>query len=137
MVLIADGREKRNIIKKYPHTKPYLKRKGNLYIAEENNTLIGFAFVQKRSIVNEPNKFENLILVIEVFDEGKRNKGFATKIINLIKEDAKQNNIYQLIAYYQKENMSSHKLWVKNNFCITHLSTKDKKDFGCVATYKI
>lgn len=65
MIRVANYRDKRNIIKQYPHTKSYLKRKGILYVDEEDNAYRGFAFVQKRNVINELNKIENLILVIK------------------------------------------------------------------------
>ncbi len=50
MIRSANYKDKRNIIKKYPHTKPYLKRKGTLYIDEEKNEYRGFAFVKKEML---------------------------------------------------------------------------------------
>lgn len=137
MIRVANYKDKRDIIKKYPHTKPYLKRKGILYVDEEDNEYKGFAFVQKRKVVNELNKIEDLILVIEVFQEKDRNKGIASNLVKNIIENAQKNGSYQIIAYYQKNNIASHKLWVKNRFSVIEVFTADSNSLGCIATYKI
>lgn len=137
MIRVANYRDKRNIMKQYPHTKPYLKRKGTLYIDESDNEYRGFAFVQKRNVVNETNLTEDLILVIEVFLEKDRNKGIASNLVKKIIDDARENGVYQIVAYYQKNNIASHKLWIKNRFSVVEVLTADSKSLGCIATYKI
>lgn len=137
MIRVANYRDKRNIMKQYPHTKPYLKRKGILYIDEEDSEYRGFAFVQKRNVVNETNLTEDLILVIEVFLEKDRNKGIASNLVKKIIDDAQENGVYQIVAYYQKNNTASHKLWIKNQFSVVEVLTVDSKSLGCIATYKI
>lgn len=138
MVKIATFREKRWIIGKYPHTRKFLNRKGLLYIATENESCIGFAFIQKRKMVNEPFLTEELILVIEVMREEWRRKGVASELIAKIKEDARARGRYQLIAYYQKENISSHKLWMKNGFGIAvERQAESGKITGCQAVFKL
>ena len=137
MIRVASYRDTRNIVKQYPYTKPYLKRKGVLYIDEEDNEYRGFAFVQKRNVVNESNLTEYLILVIEVFQEKDRNKGIASNLVKKIIDNAKENSVYQIIAYYQKNNIASHKLWVKNRFSVIEVLTADSNSLGCIATYKI
>ncbi len=137
MIRIANYRDKRNITKNYPHTKQHLKRKGILYIDEYNEQCRGFAFVQKRNVVNELNKIEELILAIEVFREKDRNKGIASNLVKKIINDAQANGSYQIIAYYQKNNIASHKLWIKNQFSVIEVLDANSNSFGCIATYKI
>lgn len=137
MVRTAYYKDKRNIIKQYPHTKQFLKRKGILYVDEEDNEYRGFAFVQKRKVVNESNKIEDLILVIEVFREKDRNKGIASNLVKKIIDNAKQNGVYQIVAYYQKSNTASHKLWIKNQFSVIGVLDTNTNSVSCIATYKI
>lgn len=138
MVKIATFREKRWIIGQYPHTRKFLNRKGLLYIATENESCIGFAFIQKRRMLNEPSLTEELILVIEVLREELRRKGVASELIDKIKEDAAARGRYQLIAYYQKENIPSHKLWMKNGFGIAvERQAESGKITGCQAVFKL
>lgn len=137
MIRVANYRDKRNIIKQYPHTKSYLKRKGILYIDEEDNEYRGFAFVQKRNVINEINKIEDLILVIEVFREKDRNKGIASNLVKKIIDNAQENGVYQIIAYYQKNNIASHKLWVKNQFSVIGVLDTNTNSVSCIAVYKI
>ena len=137
MIELASYRDKKQIIKSYPYTKPYLKRKGTLYVDKINDECRGFAFVQKRKIVNEPNKTEDLILVIEVFKEENRNKGIASALVQHIISEARRNGSYQIIAYYQKNNIPSHKLWIKNSFSIIGVKNSVTQMVSCIATYKI
>lgn len=137
MIRVANYIDKINIMKQYPYTKPYLKRKGILYIDEEDNEYRGFAFVQKRNVVNEIILTEDLILVIEVFQEKDRNKGIASNLVKKIIDNAHENGVYQITAYYQKNNIASHKLWIKNSFSVIEVLTADSNSLGCIATYKI
>lgn len=138
MVKIAAFREKRWIIGQYPHTRKYLSRKGILYIATKDEICIGFALIQKRKLVNDPSLTEELILVIEVLQEEWRRKGVASELIAKIKEDAAARGRYQLIAYYQKENISSHKLWIKNGFGIAvERQAQSGEIVGCQAVFKL
>ncbi len=136
MVTTAIPRQKRWIIKNYPHTKNYLKRKGILFIIEECNEIVAFAFVQRRNIINEPEKYENLILVIDVIKEDRRKHGLGTELVNAIKDYSLNSNVYQVIAYYEKDNMASHKLWVKNDFNVFDTEDDAGNIIGCVAIWK-
>mgnify|MGYP000001849385 CR=1 FL=1 len=108
-------RKKRQIIRQYPHTKSFLKRKGILSVAAKAGRLLGFAFVQRRKITTEPRLTEDLILVIEVFSPAERCKGIASALVGHIKEQAVAAESYQVIAYYAPDNLPSHKLWIKNS----------------------
>ena len=97
----------------------------------------GIRFCSKKKIVNEPNKTEDLILVIEVFKEENRNKGIASDLVQHIISEARRNGSYQIIAYYQKNNIPSHKLWIKNSFSIISVKNPVTQMVSCIATYKI
>lgn len=133
----ASFAEKRQIIRQYPHTKPFLKRKGTLAVALEGGQPLGFAFVQRRKIATEPRLTEDLILVIEVFDPAARRKGIASALVRHVKEQAAAAGSYQVIAYYAPDNLPSHKLWIKNQFCVSPPDRKlDSSLSSCCALYK-
>ncbi len=136
MVKIATYKQKKWITKNYPHTKNYLKRKGTLYIYENNEDIDAFAFIQRRNIVNNTDKYEDLILVIEVFDENKRCNGIGTALVNVIKENALCTGAYQVIAFYETHNIPSHKLWIKNDFGVSSVTDRNGNNIGCVAIWK-
>lgn len=52
-------------------------------------------------------------------------------------DDAREKGVYQTVAYYQKNNTASHKLWIKNQFSVVEVLTADSKSLGYIATYKI
>lgn len=133
----ASFSEKRQIIRQHPHTKSFLKRKGILSVAAKAGRLLGFAFVQRRKITTEPRLTEDLILVIEVFSPAERCKGIASALVGHIKEQAVAAESYQVIAYYVPDNLPSHKLWIKNQFCVTPPDPKlDRHLSSCCALYK-
>lgn len=133
----ASFSEKRQIIRQHPHTKSFLKRKGILSVAAKAGRLLGFAFVQRRKITTEPRLTEDLILVIEVFSPAERCKGIASALVGHIKEQAVAAESYQVIAYYAPDNLPSHKLWIKNQFCVTPPDPKlDRHLSSCCALYK-
>ncbi len=101
MVKFATHKQNKWIIKNYPHTKKFLKRKGTLYVYEVNEKVEAFAFVQRRNVVNEPEKYEDLILVIEVFNQKNRCNGIGTALVDAIKENATKTDAYQVIAFYE------------------------------------
>lgn len=133
----AAFKEKKQIIRQYPHTRQFLKRQGILYIAAEKAQALGFAFVQRRKLFNETSRFEDLILVIEVFEPEHRCKGIASALVERIRERATADECYQVIACYAPNNLASHNLWIKNRFCVTPPDQRQNRNLsGCYAVWK-
>lgn len=137
MIRVASLKEKRFIIKHYPHTAQFIKRKGTLYISVDERRISGFAFVQKRNLVNEKHLKEALILVIEVFKLEDRQRGIASQLVEQVKKDAAEQGCYQVIAFYQQSNTASHKLWLRNQFGVMSITQPDGSVSGCCAICKL
>ena len=73
---------------------------------------------------------EAFINVIEVFDEGMRCKGIASLIVEKCIDVAKEKGCYQIRAYCDINNISSHKLWEKNKFAILPVTMEDGRTIG-------
>lgn len=133
----ATFREKKQIIRQHPHTRQFLKRQGILYIAAEQALILGFAFVQRRKLFHETALFEDLILVIEVFEPERRRKGIASALVDQVRQRAAADGSYQVIAYYAPNNLASHALWIKNRFCVTPPDKRQDENLsGCCAVWK-
>lgn len=111
--------------------------RGSYLLRPKPGGCLVFAFVQRRKIATEPRLTEDLILVIEVFSPAERCKGIASALVGHIKEQAIAAESYQVIAYYAPDNLPSHKLWIKNQFCVTPPDPKlDRHLSSCCALYK-
>ena len=120
MVTIRLGAEKdKELLKtQHPQTAPVLGDGGYLIVAEDNGQIVGFLWAFKRKIPAPVEQEELFINVIEVFPEELRYQGLATQMLAEIKKIAINENCYQLRAYCDIRNVSSHRLWVKNGYGI-------------------
>ena len=132
MVTIRLGAEKEiELLRtRHSHTVPVLGDGGYLIVAEENDQIIGFLWAFKRKIPAPIEQEELFINVIEVFPEELRCQGLATRMLGEAKRIAINENCYQLRAYCDIRNVSSHRLWVKNGYGINPVALPDGNIVG-------
>ncbi len=110
---------------------------GDLICCGQSRAAAWFCICAAQEDYHEPRLTEDLILVIEVFSPAERCKGIASALVGHIKEQAVAAESYQVIAYYAPDNLPSHKLWIKNQFCVTPPDPKlDRHLSSCCALYK-
>lgn len=109
----------------YPHTIPVLDDGGYLIVAEQNNIIVGFLWAFKRKIPAPIEQEELFINVIEVFPEELRCQGVASRMLNKVREIAMEEKFYQLRAYCDIRNISSHRLWAKNGYSINPVASPE------------
>lgn len=120
------------VLEKYPYTAQVIGEGGYMVVAVEGESIIGFAWCFMRKVQAPVEVNEAFINVIEVFDERNRCKDVASLIVNKCIEIAKEKGCYQIRAYCDKSNVSSHKLWEKNKFAISPVAMPDR---GIVGSY--
>lgn len=121
-----DAEIDKNLLRaQYPHTVPVLCDGGYLVVAEENDQIVAFLWAFKREISAPIEREEMFINVIEVFPEGLRCQGLATRMLECLKEIAIAEKVYQLRAYCDIRNIPSHRLWVKNGYGINPVTMAD------------
>ena len=132
MVTIRLGAEKEiELLRtRHSHTVPVLGDGGYLIVAEENDQIVGFLWAFKRKIPAPIEQEELFINVIEVFPEELRCQGLATQMLGEAKRIAINENCYQLRAYCDIRNVSSHRLWVKNGYGINPVALPDGNIVG-------
>ena len=132
MVTIRLGAEKEKELlrTRHPQTVPVLGDGGYLIVAEGNDQIVGFLWAFKRKIPAPIEQEELFINVIEVFPEELRCQGLATQMLAEIKKIAIKESCYQLRAYCDICNVSSHRLWVKNGYGINPVALPDGNIVG-------
>ena len=96
--------------------KIYNKNNNIIYVAKDNNKIVGYIYCKITSIENGPTiQLEALIDGIYVLED-YRNQGIATALINKIKEWAKQKNIKYLLLNVLEENENAIRLYYKEGF---------------------
>ena len=118
------------ILTHYPYTADVLGDGGYLIVAEKNDQIVGFLWAFKRKISAPIEQEELFINVIEVFPEELRCQGLATRMLEWLKEIAVAEKVYQLRAYCDIRNVSSHRLWVKNGYGINPITLPDGNIVG-------
>jgi len=114
--------EKQELLSKYPHTRNVIRDGGVLILALKSDEAIGFLWMFKRRIPAPVDREEWFINVIDVLDESNRCKGIGSSLVKKAIEYAKRDGVYQIRAYCDAANVSSHMLWVKNGFLISPVS---------------
>ena len=122
--------DRTQIIATYPYTANVLGDGGYMIVAEENDQIVGFLWAFKRKIPAPIEQEELFINVIEVFPEELRCQGLATRMLERLKEIAVAEKVYQLRAYCDIRNVSSHRLWVKNGYGINPVALPDGNIVG-------
>ena len=134
IVKLGTEADKNYILKKYPHTFQVIYGDGYLVTACENDEIIGFAWTFTREIPIV-NKTEDFINVIDIFSEENRRKGIASLMVQKIIELAREHGSYQVRAYCDINNVSSHMLWLKNGFSISPVKMPDNQIVGSYVAY--
>ena len=126
-------------MRKYPPTEAVIGREGYLVGARSQDEIIGFAYVFRRPIPAPlPEGYtEDFINVIDVFDTSMHNRGIGSRIVAKCIETAEKAGSYQLRAYCDISNVASHRLWLKNGFCISPVKQRDGSIPGSFVTYRL
>ena len=134
---IGTALDKEQILKQYPYTAQVIHDDGYIVIATNDEEIMGFAFVFRRSIPAPvaDNYMEDFINVIEVFNETDRNHGIGSALVEKCIEVARANKNYQIRAYCDINNVTSHRLWIKNKFGISPVKMPDGSILGSFVTY--
>ena len=129
-IRIGTEEDKRDILGKYPHTKEVLGEDGYLVVAEENENIEAFAWAFVQKIPAPIDKSEMFVNVIETFEPKNQCKGIASELLKKLIQLAKEKSLYQIRAYCDINNVSSHKLWEKNNFTISPVKNQNGQILG-------
>lgn len=135
IIRIGTEEEKELILSKYPYTSSVMYQGGSLVIAYENNEIIGFSWSFRRDIPVSIGKTEDFINVIEVFNAEHRCKGVGSLIVQKCIDVARENGSYQVRAYCDVNNISSHMLWVKNGFSVSPVKMQNEQIVGSYVAY--
>ncbi len=133
-IRIGTEEDKRDIIGKYPHTKQVLGKDGYLVVAEENENIEAFAWAFVQKIPAPIDKSEMFVNVIETFEPKNQCKGIGSELLKKLIQLAKEQSLYQIRAYCDINNISSHKLWEKNNFTISPVKNQNGQILGSYVT---
>ena len=127
MINIKNGTEsdKQRLLSKYPNLDKFFFGNGRLVIAENGNEIVGFLWAHKRKISAPVEAEEMFINYITVFEPELRRRGIGTQMVQKIIEIAKAEQVYQIRAKVKTENVSSHRLWLKNKFSISPAQMPD------------
>lgn len=78
-----------------------------MYIITENNDIIGQIRLDKH---------DDIAIISYAIESNNRNKGYGTKVLNLIKLEAIRNNISIIEGFVKQNNIASIKAFRKNGF---------------------
>ena len=110
-----------NINNFYPNI--YNKDNNKLFIAIDDNNIIGYIYVKLISTDGIDNNKELLIDALYI-EEDYRNKGIATSLINKVKEYSINNNIKYISINVLDKNIKAKNLYNKLGFNINSLGLK-------------
>lgn len=137
IIRVGNDKEKEFILSKYPYTAQVMHQGGILIVAIDDNVIMGFSWSFRRDIPVAIGKTEDFINVIEVFDAEHRCKGIGSLIVKKCIDIARENGSYQVRAYCDVNNISSHMLWVKNGFTIAPVKMENGQIVGSYVSYKL
>ena len=135
IIRIGSDKDKEMILAKYPYTSGVMREGGSLVIAYEKNEILGFSWSFRRDVPAPIGKMEDFINVIEVFDDKHRCKGIGSLIVQKCIDVARENGSYQVRAYCDANNISSHMLWVKNGFSVSPVKMENNQIVGSYVAY--
>lgn len=118
-------KEKEEILTKYPGTKSVIRDGGILLSALKDDEIIGFLWMFKREIPAPVPQNEWFINVIDVVNVECRRKGVGSGLVREAVRYARDDGVYQIRAYCDIANVSSHMLWLKNGFSISPVCLAD------------
>ena len=125
IIRIGTEIEKQQLLSDYPHVKNVIRDDGYFVIAIIEDTIVGFLWAFKREIPAPVEKYEIFINIIEVIYTNLRCQGVASEMLSKIIEIATKEQVYQVRAYCDIDNIPSHRLWLKNRFSINPVKMPD------------
>lgn len=137
MISVRNGTKKdeQTLLNKYPDLHKFFVGDGRLVVAESGQEIVGFLWAHRRKIPAPVDAEEMFINAIEVFDSKLRCQGIGTQMVQKIIETAKAEQVYQVRASVQIENVASHRLWRKNKFSISPVQMPDGNIAGSFVAY--
>lgn len=134
-IRIGTEKEKQQLITTYPYTKNVIGDNGYLIVAEKERNIIGFLWAFVRDIPAPVEAKEMFINAIEVLHTELHCQGIGTQMVQKIIEIARNELVYQVRAYCDITNVSSHRLWLKNKFSISPVKMPDNTIAGSFVSY--
>ena len=125
IIRIGTEIEKQQLLSDYPQVKNVIRDDGYFVIAIIEDTIVGFLWAFKREIPAPVEKYEIFINIIEVIYTNLRCQGVASEMLSKIIEIATKEQVYQVRAYCDIDNIPSHRLWLKNRFSINPVKMPD------------
>ena len=135
IIKIGSDEDREVILAKYPYTAGVMRQGGSLVIAYERTEISGFSWSFRREIPVPIGKTEDFINVVEVFNAEHRCKGIGSLIVQKCIDVARENGSYQVRAYCDANNISSHMLWVKNGFSVSPVKMENGQIIGSYVAY--
>lgn len=130
MICIGTEIEKQQLLSDYPHVKNVIRDGGYFVIAKTEDTIVGFLWAFKRKIPAPVEKYEIFINIIEVIYTNLRCRGVASEMLSKITEIATKEQVYQVRAWCDIDNIPSHRLWLKNRFTVNPVKMPDSTISG-------
>lgn len=134
-IRVGTESDKQKLTDTYPYVRNVIGENGYLLLAENENETVGFLWAFKRKIPAPVEREELFINVIDVIHANLQRKGLGSKMVQEIIKIARTEKVYQVRAYCEIENISSHRLWVKNNFSISPITMPDGTISGSFVSY--
>ena len=134
-VRIGTDGERERLLSDYPAAKNVISDGGYFIVAKVDDRLVGFLWAFKRDIPAPVNGEELFINVIDVIDSDLRRRGIASAMVSEIINVAREENVYQVRAYCDIGNISSHRLWIKNRFSVSPVKMPDGSIAGSFVSF--
>ena len=109
------------------YTKMYKKDNCKLFIAVEDNKIVGYIFVKVLGLVELEVKPTAIIDALFV-EEDYRHKGIASSLISKAKEYCKDNDVSVITIRVFDKNENAKNLYMKEGFNIDSLTLKYKSE---------
>jgi RimJ/RimL family protein N-acetyltransferase len=135
IIRIGTDAEKQNLLMDYPNINNVIHYGGYFIVAKIEDTIVGYLWAFKREIPVPVEQNEIFINIIEVIYTNLRCQGIASAMLNEIIEIAKEEKAYQVRAYCDIGNISSHRLWLKNKFSINPVKMPDGSITGSFVSF--
>ena len=137
MINVRNGtkNDKQKLLNDYPNLHKFFGDNGYLIVAEKEKDIIGFLWAFVRDIPAPVEAKEMFINAIEVLHTELHCQGIGTQMVQKIIEIARNELVYQVRAYCDITNVSSHRLWLKNKFSISPVKMPDNTIAGSFVSY--
>lgn len=134
-IVIGDKDDEQVVRNMYPQHPSLMSGNGFLFCAKHEDCIIGFAWAFMRDIPAPIGKVKELFINLIAVNEGYRGQGIGSEIIQKCLKKAKEIRCFQVRAYCDIHNKSSHILWYKNKFGISPVKYVDGTICGSFVTY--